>query len=169
MTKLILLMIAATLLISNGCSYNITKEKYVEKEKYYEKVNKLCAEKDDCTITTKEQNSFIGREIKIMSDSTSFYNIEIESKQTLATNQISEIKFKGTGSSIFEGFLFGGIGGGLLGNFISNPSSPGLEKVISVGGGILVGGVIGIMVAIIYPNYTIMNFSGEQEWNRNSS
>ena len=106
---------------------------------------------------------FIGREINVLSDSTSFYNIEIDSKQKLATNQISEIKFKGTGSSIFEGFLFGGIGGGLLGNFISNPSSPGLEKVISVGGGILVGGVIGIIVAIIYPNYTIMNFSGEQE------
>jgi len=34
---------------------------------------------------------FIGREINVLSDSTSFYNIEIDSKQKLATNQISEI------------------------------------------------------------------------------
>lgn len=158
MTKFILLIVAGSILIFSGCSYNITKDKYEEKEKFYEKVNKLCAEEDECKITTKEQNTFIGREIKVLSDSTSFYNIEIDSKQKLATNRISEIRFKGTGSSIFEGFLFGGIGGGLLGNFISNPSSPGLGKAISIVGGILVGGAVGIVVAIIYPSYTIMTF-----------
>lgn len=92
MTKFILLIVAGSILIFSGYSYNITKNKYEEKEKFYEKVNKLCNEKDECTITTKEQNYFIGREINVLSDSTSFYNIEIDSKKKLATNQISEIR-----------------------------------------------------------------------------
>lgn len=158
MTKLILLIAVASLLIFSGCSYNITKDKYEENEKYYEKVNELCTEKDECIINTKDQKTFIGREIRIMIDSTSFYNISANSKQILATNQISEIRFKGTGTSVFEGFLFGGIAGGILGNIISNPSSPGLEKAGSVVGGILAGGILGILVSIIYPNYTIITF-----------
>lgn len=158
MTKLILLSVATSLLIFSGCSYNITKDKYEESEKYYEKINEICTEKDECIINTKDQKTFFGREIKIKIDSMSFYNIGENSKQRLSTNQISEIRFKGTGTSWFEGFLFGGIAGGILGNIISNPSSPGLEKAGSVVGGIVVGGILGILVSIIYPSYTIITF-----------
>ncbi len=157
MKKIIASILALSLLIS-GCSYNISKEKFEEKERFYTRINKIL-DQNECMIYTMDQRTYVGREIKVMVDSTSFYDVSKISRLVLPTNHISEIRIKGTGSSIFEGFLFGGIAGGILGNIISNPSSPGLEKAVSVLGGIGIGGIIGILVSLIYPSYTIILFN----------
>lgn len=155
MKKMVALILVLSSLLISGCSYNISKEKYEEKERYCTRINKIL-EKNECTIYTTDRKTYIGREIKVMADSTSFYDVSKTSQQVLPTNHITEIRFKGTGSSVFEGFLFGGIAGGILGNIISNPSSPGLEKAISILGGIGIGGIIGILVSLINPSYTII-------------
>lgn len=141
-----------------GCSYNVTKNKYEEDKSFYERINKICSEYDEFLIITSDRGEYVGRDLKMMMDSTSFYIIEKDITEKFATSELTEIRIGESGVSIFEGFLFGGIAGGTIGNIISNPSSPGGEKALSVLGGIGVGGLIGILVAIIDPGYTIITF-----------
>ncbi len=44
MKKIIVLII--TSLLINSCSYKIIKEEFEENQKYYERVNKICEDKD---------------------------------------------------------------------------------------------------------------------------
>lgn len=156
--SLILFLVSASFVLS-GCSYNVTKGEFEEKEKYYERVNKLCMDKDSCIISTIDQKTYNVHKIKIGKDSIIFYNFRSNSIHKLASNDVSKIRFKGTGSSIFEGFLFGGVSRGVIGNIISNPPSPGMEKAVTVLGGFLLGGITGILVSILYPAYTVIDFN----------
>ncbi|MBI5809435.1 MAG: hypothetical protein HZA74_13665 [Ignavibacteriales bacterium] len=120
--KIIAVMLMSSLFIS-GCAYNITKGDYEDNQKYYERVNKVCEDKDELSIITKNDRSFEGRNLVIANDTTSFINFKFNSLEKINTNDITKIEFEGTGPSGIQGFLFGGLAGGLIANHLSNPAT----------------------------------------------
>ncbi len=156
MKKIIAVILMSSLLIS-GCAYNITKGDYEDNQKYYERVNKICEDKDELSIVTKNNRSFKGKSLVMVNDTTSFINLELNSIEKINTNDISQIEFEGTGSSTFEGVLFGGLAGGLVANILSNPvdsSHARQGKAIYLLLGIAGGSIIGIIYSIMNPSNT---------------
>lgn len=155
MKKIIAVILMSSLLIS-GCAYNITKGDYEDDQKFYEKVNKVCEDKDELLIVTKTNKSYMAKKLVIAIDSTSFFNLGFNYLEKVKTNDISQIEFKGTGASGIQGFLFGGLAGGLVANVLSNPAigEAGNWKIVPISIGIVVGGFIGIIYSIINPGNT---------------
>lgn len=156
MKKIIVAILMSSLLIS-GCAYNITKGDYEDNQKFYERVNKVCEDKDELTIVTKNNRSYKGKDLVIVNDTTGFINLESKSFERINTENISQIEFEGTGASGIQGFMFGGIAGGFLANYLTNPASgegKHLGKIIFISSGVLVGGLIGIIYSIINPGNT---------------
>ena len=155
MKKMIVAILISSLLIS-GCAYNITKGDYEDNQKFYERVNKVCEDKDEFSIITNNNKSYKGKKLIIANDTTSFTDLEFNSLKKINTNNISKIEFRGTGSSTFEGLLFGGLAGGLVANILSNPA-PGEAvqgKAIYLLLGVAGGAIIGIIYSIINPSNT---------------
>lgn len=155
MKKIIAVILMSSLLIS-GCTYNITKGDYEDDQKFYEKVNKVCEDKDELSIATKNNRSYKGKKLLIANDTTSFINLGFNYLEKVNTNDISQIEFMGTGASGIQGFLIGGVAGGLVANVLSNPAigEAGNWKIIPISIGIVVGGFIGIIYSIIKPGNT---------------
>ena len=156
MKKIIAVILIFSLFIS-GCAYNITKGDYEDNQKFYEKVNKVCEDKEELSIIINNNSRFKVKRLVMMNDTTSFINLRFNSIEKINTNDISQIEFKGTGASGIQGFLFGGLTGGLAANILSNPATGEggyLGKVISISACILVGGLIGIIYSISNPGKT---------------
>ncbi len=122
---------------------------------FYERVTEMCSGKNDLLISTNDEQ-FLANQLLIKNDSVYFFNQASFLTEQIITNDINEIKFKGTGTSIFEAIIFGGAIGGVAGNLFSNPPKPGLEKAASIVSGILIGSIVGIIETIINPPYTII-------------
>lgn len=155
MKKIIAVILIVSLFIS-GCAYNITKGDYEDNQKFYEKVNKVCEDKEELSIIIKNNSRFKGKRLVMMNDTTSFINLRFNSIEKINTNDISQIEFKGTGASGIQGFLFGGLAGGLVTNYLSNPATgeAGHWKIVPISIGIIVGGLIGIIYSIVNPSIT---------------
>ena len=155
MKKIIAVILIFSLFIS-GCAYNITKGDYEENQKFYEKVNKVCEDKEELSIIINNNSRFKVKRLVMMNDTTSFINLRFNSIEKINTNDISQIEFKGTGASGIQGFLFGGLAGGLVTNYLSNPATgeAGHWKIVPISIGIIVGGLIGIIYSIVNPSIT---------------
>lgn len=155
MKKIIAVILIFSLFIS-GCAYNITKGDYEDNQKFYEKVNKVCEDKEELSIIINNNSRFKVKRLVMMNDTTSFINLRFNSIEKINTNDISQIEFKGTGASGIQGFLFGGLAGGLVTNYLSNPATgeAGHWKIVPISIGIIVGGLIGIIYSIVNPSIT---------------
>ena len=139
-------------LFISGCAYNITQGEHEDNQKYYERVNKVCEDKDELSIVTKNNRNYKAKNLVIADDTTRFINLEFNSLGKINTTDISQIEFEGTISSPFEGFILGGLAGGVVANFLSNPATgeSGHWKIIPISIGIVIGGLIGIIYSIYY-------------------
>ena len=156
MKKIIASILALSLLIS-GCSRNLVKYNNEHEFEFYGRVNKICEGKEELSIVTKNNKSYQGKKLVLSNDSTSFINLESNSIEKICTDDISQIEFEETSVSRVQGFLFGGLTGGLAANILSNPATGEggyLGKVISISACILVGGLIGIIYSIVNPSNT---------------
>ncbi|MBI3125692.1 MAG: hypothetical protein HYZ10_14950 [Ignavibacteriales bacterium] len=151
------------LFLTSGCSYQIMKSDYSQTDAFYKKVNDLCESKMNIKILTSTNEQVVADELRVFVDSTQYYDRSLNTIKKIPTKNIIEIQFEGTGSSIFEGILFGGLAGGILGNILSNPATPGFEKAGSVLGGILLGSLSGIITAIIWPSNTHIIFNNLEQ------
>lgn len=156
MKRIIASVLISSLLIS-GCSYDISKGEYEKNQQFYERVNKVCKDKDELIIRIKDGKSFKGKEIKVASDTTTFVNLESNFVERITTNKITEIEFSGTGTSIFEGFLFGSLaGGGSATLFFPESGSEKGGRAIGILLGIAIGGLIGVIYSILSHPHTVV-------------
>lgn len=142
----------------SGCTYNISRHDYESSAEYYARVNHFLANTDSCLINFKNHENDYGYQSKIINDTLRFYDLKNKKMKVISMDNIVEIKYLGTGSSVFEGFLFGGIAGGVFGNILSKPSKPGIEKGFSVILGVLIGGTLGIIYSLVSPPSTVISF-----------
>ena len=155
MKKIIASILALSLLIS-GCSRNLVKYNNEHEFEFYGRVNKICEGKEELSIVTKNNKSYQGKKLVLSNDSTSFINLESNSIEKICTDDISQIEFEETSVSRVQGFLFGGLAGGLVTNYLSNPATgeAGHWKIVPISIGIIVGGLIGIIYSIVNPSIT---------------
>lgn len=148
-TKVFLFINCYLFILLTGCSHNITRIKDEESFSFFNRVNNILKDKSDCSIYTIEEKEIKAGEIIINPDTTKFYDNLLNKKNQIPTDVIKEISFEGTGTSLFEGILFGGLAGGAIGRLSANPDRPGLEKAYSTGVGIGVGILTGVIAGYL--------------------
>lgn len=161
--KKLIICSAMIFLCVSGCSYKITQSSFNEKNEFYENVNSLCKEKKDIILIPKNSTEILANNIFIRGDSICFYDKTLNNIRRIATKEIREIKFKGTGTSILEGIVFGGLIGGFTGNITTQPHNPGFEGAVYTLGGIILGSLIGTTHALIWAPYTNFIFNNTEE------
>lgn len=151
-----LVAVLSTLFVS--CTNNITRENNEDNKKYLERVNMICVDKDKLSIVTHNSENINVRNLFVGDDSTSFINTLTGRLNKIPTANISKISFEGTGSSGFEGILFGGLVGGLTATLLTSSSTGDAAnwRVVPISIGIGVGSLVGIIYSLIYPGSTVI-------------
>lgn len=141
-----------------ACTNNITRENNEDNKKYLERVNKICVDKDKLSIVTHDSKNINVRNLFVDDDSTSFINTLTGKLNKIPTANISKITFEGTGSSGFEGILFGGLVGGLTATLLTSSSTGDAAnwRIVPISIGIGVGSLVGIIYSFIYPGSTVI-------------
>lgn len=155
MKKIIIAILISSLLVTN-CAYNILKGENEREQNFYTKVNKVCEEKDELSIFTKDNKDYKANKLVMDIDTTSFFNLESKIFEKIGTDDIYKIEFTGTGTSNFEGLLFGGLAGGIVANILSNPlyGEAKQGKAIYILLGAIGGAIVGLLYTIINPGNT---------------
>jgi len=155
--KILILSVFFSSLLIVGCSSDIVKNTYETEEDYLEKINKICANKDELIISTNDSLIYSGKQLVIKNNSVTFIDNQTEKDKEIDIKDLAQIKFEGTGTNVFEGFLFGGLAGGLLSAvfYPDGHEMSGLGVILGTGIGMVVGGVVGF----ISSSKTIIYFS----------
>lgn len=161
MKNTIVCILALTILIS-GCSHNLSRYSNESQADFYSRVANLCKDKDELEINLLDGRIFIGKELTMNSDSTSFTNVELDSRVVIPTQKVFTISFDESGRGAFEGFISGiliGGGGALLYDQViigESAEKQGLPYLLIYS--ILAGGGIGAIYGLINPSTTTIQF-----------
>ncbi|MBU2493639.1 MAG: hypothetical protein KJ571_13515 [Bacteroidetes bacterium] len=158
MKKIIISILIFSFALS-GCSRIITRNDYEIREKYYQKINKICEDKDELIIKVYENEEYKGKEIKISDDYTTFINLSSNTLKKINTRDIVQIKFDGTGTEGFEGFLFGALAGAGISVLLIPQNGEGPGTLLVIAGLIAVGSIVGLIFSTSTDITTTIDFT----------
>ena len=133
----------------SGCTHVIVKEVNEKDSEFYDKVEKLCNEKD-LTIKTKDYEEYKANNLMIHGDTSSF--LEKETKLLMNKNnyELSSISFQQSSRGAFEGFLYGTISGGGLGLLFQFPNASAGRSPKGDVNFIIYSAAIGAVIGTVY-------------------
>lgn len=156
MLKRILVLLVVTSLLVSSCAYDVTKGDYENEDKYFERISNLCRNEKEITLTTTDFEQIVCSQILLTNESTSFVRIESDTVEMIPTIEVYCLSFPNKTAG-FEGFLIGGLSGGIIGNFLTNPSQPeNIVKGMAILSGIVIGGLIGLFYAVASKSETMI-------------
>ena len=162
MKKIIVSILISSLLVS-GCSHNLSKYSNEHESEFYDRINKLCENKDDLTLEMIGGRKYSIKELIMSADTTKFVDIKSNMTTLISTNEISTLSFTDSGKGALDGFLTGlWIGGGtglLAGQLISSGSSGGIGRFYLLIYSVIAGVVIGAAYGLLNPSAIIIKIN----------
>ncbi len=162
MKRIIGSILISSLLIT-GCSHNLSKYSNEQESEFYDRINKLCENKDDLILEVTGGQKYSIKKLIMSADSTKFIDIKSNMTTIISTNEIITLSFTDSSKGAFDGFLSGlwiGSGTGLLaGQLISSGSSGGIGRLYLLIYSVLAGVVIGSAYGLLNPGTTIIKIN----------